>query len=483
MAATAESQRPGAFVRSALPLVCELTPVPEPVDALRRFADLPGTLLLQSADRRPGVGRYSFLAADPFRWFRCDRPTCGIDPLPAIADHLRSFTADVDPDLPPFQGGAAGLLSYELAGAYERLLPRDAAPQTPALAVGIYDWVIAWDHERSRAWVISHGFPETDLVRRDRRAAARLDQILAWLHGPSRQAPAHSGPSSAQAATVRPEASSNFTRVEYLRAVARIVEYIRAGDAFQVNLSQQLSAEFAGSPVELYARMAAVNPAPFAGYFASDDWAVVSASPERFLRVQGPAVETRPIKGTRPRGNEPAEDARLAAELLASEKDRAENVMIVDLLRNDLSRVCRPGTVDVAELCSLESYETVHHLVSAVAGTLETGKTAWDLLAASLPGGSITGAPKVRAMEIIRELEPAARGPYCGSLFYVGFDGAADSSLLIRTATVKGGRATFGVGGGVTAASLPEAEYDETLHKAAGMLRALDIEALRDDRS
>ena len=258
-----------------------------------------------------------------------------------------------------------------------------------------------------------------------------------------------------------------------LATVRRAIEYIHAGDCYQVNLAQRLLHAAALPPLELYARLRRCNPAPFAGYFDLGDFVVASASPERFLRVQGREVETRPIKGTRPRGNTPDDDRARAAELLASGKDRAENIMIVDLLRNDLGRVCEYGSVRVPAVCRLESFRTVHHLVSEVRGRLRPDMTPIDLLRAAFPGGSVTGAPKVRAMEIIAELEQTARGPYCGSLGYLGFDGAADTSILIRTFTAGRGWLQFPVGGGIVADSIPEREYEETWHKAEGLLRAL----------
>jgi para-aminobenzoate synthetase component 1 len=266
---------------------------------------------------------------------------------------------------------------------------------------------------------------------------------------------------------------SNFSRDEYLRAVDRAIEYIFAGDIFQVNLSQRLLYEYDSCPLELFLRLRERNPAPFAGYFAHDDWVVASASPERFVRVADGKVDTRPIKGTRSRRAAPEADLFTRDELRESEKDQAENVMIVDLLRNDLSRVCTPGTIRVPELCRVETYETVQHLVSEVRGSLNDGRTTWDLFRAVFPGGSVTGAPKVRAMEIIAELEPTSRGPYCGSLFYVGFNGQADSNILIRTFTIRNGWIQCPVGGGIVAQSDPATEYEETLVKAEGMLRAL----------
>ena len=257
----------------------------------------------------------------------------------------------------------------------------------------------------------------------------------------------------------------------------RAKEYIAAGDIYQVNLSQRLSAPFTADPFALYQRLAHENPAPFAAYFHTPDAAIVSCSPERFLQVRGREVETRPIKGTRPRGATPEEDARLAAELLASEKDRAENVMIVDLERNDLGRACEFGSVHVPELFAVEQYATVFHLVSTVRGRLRPEVTALDCLRASFPGGSITGAPKVRSMEIIEELEPTRRGVYTGAIGYLCFSGDMDTNIVIRTVVVKDGTAHFQVGGGIVADSDPEAEYQETMDKGVALARALAAEA------
>ncbi len=266
---------------------------------------------------------------------------------------------------------------------------------------------------------------------------------------------------------------SNFDHNGYCAAVRRAIEYIYAGDCFQVNLSQRLLHPATLPPLELYRRLCERNPAPFAGYFDLGDFALVSASPERFLRVEDGRVETRPIKGTRPRGATPEEDQRQRDDLLRSAKDRAENVMIIDLLRNDLGRVCAYGSVQVEAVCRLESYRTVHHLVSEVVGRLRPGQGPIDLLRAAFPGGSVTGAPKVRAMQIIAELEPTVRGPYCGSLGYLGFNGSMDTNILIRTFMIGRGWMQFPVGGGIVADSTPQAEYEETLHKAEGLLRAL----------
>jgi para-aminobenzoate synthetase component 1 len=266
---------------------------------------------------------------------------------------------------------------------------------------------------------------------------------------------------------------STFTHRGYLSAVQRVREYILAGDIFQANLSQRFQAPLTESPGRLYARLRRRNPAPFGAWLSLGGVTVLSVSPERFLRLEGRVVETRPIKGTRPRGLGPMHDEALGKELTESEKDRAENVMIVDLLRNDLSRVCAPGTVRVPELFHLEQHPTVLHLVSTVTGTLRPGHRAADLLRASFPGGSITGAPKVRAMEIIAELEPTQRGPYCGMIGYVSVTGTMDTNIAIRTCVVRGGTVYFSGGGGIVADSEPELEYRETLHKVQGIVRTL----------
>lgn len=468
-----------------LPVVEELEWDPGIPWSVQSFADWPGLLLLDSARYDPGLGRFSFLSADPVQFEQIAVPQYGSDPFARLRPALHQAATPAVAGLPPFQGGAAGLLSYELAGAWERLtLPRLAEGRFPALAVGIYDWVLAWDHLQSRVWIISQGLPEVESALRQARARKRLGEIRSKLHsGPvvrdSKILPGVDGlgidgrwkPSRSSLPGV-PGLTSNFSRDEYLATVRRAIEFIRAGDIFQVNLSQQLVLPLELSPVHQYLRLRQCNPAPFAGLFCHDEWVVASSSPERFVAIRDGVVETRPIKGTRQRRFTPEADLFTRDELRESEKDQAENVMIVDLLRNDLSRVCRPGTVRVPELCRVETYETVQHLVSVVEGGLQPGKTAWDLFAAAFPGGSITGAPKVRAMEIIAELEAVPRGPYCGSLFYVGLDGSADSSILIRTLCLQGGRAVFPVGGGIVAQSDPADEYAETLHKAAGMLRA-----------
>jgi len=465
-----------------LPLVEEVSPGVDSVEAFRRLCPLPHCLFLDSSLRHDSLGRYSFLAVDPFRWIElaADAP----DPLATLAGQLAPYSAEAVEGLPPFQGGAAGLFGYELSRSLERLpAARHDEFQTPVLAVGMYDLVLAFDHQADTAWIISQGFPEQAADHRKRRAAQRIEQMRHWL---SSQVPPHRSDGLATAPAIAADClapqfpvaghdrlTSDFSRDDYLRAVARVIEYIRAGDVFQVNLSQRLLHPAVDDSVALYLRLRERTPATFSGYFDGGGFQLASASPERFLQVRDGHVEARPIKGTRPRRARPEADLFAGDELQASEKDRAENVMIVDLMRNDLSRVCRSESVRVPQLCGLEQYGYVQHLVSSVCGELEAGRTPLDLLRAAFPGGSITGAPKVRALQIIAELEPTARGPYCGSLGYLGFDGALDSSILIRTIAAAGRWWQLPVGGGVVAQSVPAREYEETWHKAEGMLRAV----------
>lgn len=464
-----------------LPLVEELVPPPDVVFATNRLQALPKLLLLDSSLQREPVGRYSFLTADPVRWWQQQTPCYGDDPFQQMESAIQELTPDSVLGLPPFQGGIAGLMGYELGQCFERI-PSACHDefQLPALAAGLYDWVLAWDHQQQRAWLVSQGWPESNPSRRTDRAAERMGQIRRLLAADvvvppalpeTKIAPAQLAPQFSLAAGT--PTTSDFNRDDYLRAVERVIEYIRAGDIFQANLTQRLLFPSSMTAMKLFERLRSVNPAPFAGLMQWDDWAVISASPERFLRVDGQDVETRPIKGTRRRKRGPEADLFTRDELRESEKDQAENVMIVDLLRNDLSRVCEPGSIRVPQLCGVETYETVQHLVSEVRGRLRNDRTVWDLFRAAWPGGSITGAPKVRAMQIIAELEPTVRGPYCGSLFYVGANGQTDSSLLIRTFVQRHGWLQCGVGGGIVAQSDPASEYEETLVKAAGMIKAL----------
>ncbi len=454
-------------------------------EAFLKLRDLPHVVFLDSARRDEILGRYSFVAADPFEYV--ELPLEGADALGVLRTKLDEHRVDRIADLPPFQGGAAGMLSYDLGRQLERLpSPRWNEFQVPALAMGLYDVVLAFDHVLEKSWIISLGLPERDPTRRRDRAASRIREfkdrlrrsqqaVSSFRVNGDRRPPALSQEALAPQFDVGglPRLTSNFSREAYLQCVERAIEYIFAGDIFQVNLAQRLLYPGDYEPVSLYLRLRERNPATFAGYFDMGDCQLASASPERFLQVSDGYVEARPIKGTRGRTASPEADLFAGDDLQASEKDRAENVMIVDLIRNDLSRVCHNDSVYVADLCRLETYEYVRHLVSEVRGTLATEVSPIDLLRATFPGGSITGAPKIRAMEIIAELEQTARGAYCGCLGYLGFDGTMDTNILIRTFTCGRGWWQAQVGGGIVAQSVPRLEYEETWHKAEGLLRAL----------
>ena len=434
------------------------------------------------------MGRYSFVTADPFEYFETPVSGQSDDPLAEIECRLSEFKCAPIAGLPPFQGGAAGLLSYDFARRLERVpAARHDEFEIPALAMGLYDVVVAFDHFADRAWIISQGFPERESRSRRRRAVQRAEQFRHWLEAPPSNGASRHTARPLSLADLAPQypvsnpfgigsdirLTSNFPAAEYIATVARAIEYIRAGDVFQVNLAQRLLCPAADDSVSLYLRLRKRNPAPLAGYFDLGEFQIVSASPERFLRVTDGRVEARPIKGTRRRTARPEADLFAGDDLRQSEKDNAENVMIVDLLRNDLARVCQPESVVVSELCRLEVYEFVQHLVSVVRGELAVGRSPLDLVRAAFPGGSITGAPKIRAMQIIAELEPTARGAYCGGLGYLGFDGSMDMNILIRTITAGRGWWQLPVGGGIVAQSDPQREYEETWHKAEGLLRAL----------
>ncbi len=473
-----------------LPVVCELLPAPQPEEVFRALCELPHCVFLDSALVHARLGRYSFIAADPWRFEQRAVGDGSVwHELPAS---LQLLTSNLIGELPPFQGGAAGLFAYELGRSIETL-PAARLDEfgVPALALGWYDLVVAFDHIPQRAWIISQGWPASGAARH-RRAEARMRQWRERIQQRTRPA---DRAAAGQAGTVPPrnlpalsphfevpghgQLFSNFTADGYLRAIERAIEYIRAGDIFQVNLAQRLVHPARACAWQSYLDLRQRNPAPFGGYFDLGEFQVLSASPERFLEVHDRQVETRPIKGTRPRRRHAEADLFAGDELRQSEKDRAENVMIVDLMRNDLSRVCEPESVQVTQLCQVESYQYVQHLVSAITGVLVPEASSVDLLRAAFPGGSITGAPKIRAMEIIAELEPHARGAYCGSLGYLNWNGSLDLSILIRTITAGKGWWQFPVGGGIVAQSDPRREYEETWHKAEGLLRGRDTAASR----
>lgn len=464
------------------PLIEEISTSLTASQQFERFRERPFSFFLDSGMDPDKLGRYSFMGSDPFLVLRSRGEEISLvrdgateikrsNPFDVVGEMLETYTLDSGLNGIPFLGGAVGYFSYDLCHLIERL-PTTATDDLnlPECYLAFYDTVLAFDHFEEKVYVVSTGFPELDEGLRKRRAEEKLKAIKSLaLDSPP---PLMAKPPSTMEGIVL---KSNFSHEEYLKAVATAREYICAGDIFQVNLSQRFEAALNISPYELYQRLRKINPAPFASYLGFDGVSVVGASPERFLKVHGDCVETRPIKGTRPRGKSEAEDKTLAQELLSSIKDRAENVMIVDLERNDIGRVCRYGTVKVSELAILETYPTVFHLTSTVTGRLCQGKGRIDLLKATFPGGSITGAPKVRAMEIIDELEPTRRSVYTGSIGYLSFSGDMDINIVIRTILVKDRKAYFQVGGGIIYDSEPEAEYQETLDKAKALIQALNL--------
>lgn len=445
-----------------------------PHEAAPRLLGLGRPVFLDGGAADHRGGRYSYLTADPFLVVRSlgrrveligpdGRAVVEANPFGLLRGLLRRYRVGRPCGLPPFLGGIAGYFGYDLGRLVERIPVANPVDETlPELDVGLYDWVLAADNLTGQGWLVSTGLPNGSPAA----ARARLAEIGTRLGAPT-------APRSDAAEPHTPRLRSNFGREEYLEAVRRAREYVLAGDVYQVNLSHRLEGGWRGDAWGLYEQLRKGSPVSHGAYLDLGDVRVLSASPERFLRLDGVRAETRPIKGTRPRGGTPEEDRRRAEELLASEKDRAENVMIVDLLRNDLGKVCRTGSVGVEELFGLEGYASVWHLVSTVRGELREGFGAVDLLEACFPGGSVTGCPKIRAMEIIEELEPARRGPYCGSIGYLSFGGDMDTSIAIRTLVLKDDRMQLQVGGAITSDSDPEAEYEETLAKGQAVLRAI----------
>ena len=432
----------------------------EPFAMARRLKGEWALTLFESAQRHEHLGRYSFLAVNPRHSLVVRDGQAFLDgkakpekPFEILQKHLSKFPRKKIAGLPPFQGGWAGYISYDY-GRHLEPKARIAAFKTicPDMVFHLFETVIAIDHLQERAWIVGGS----------RQDIAELEILL-------------SRPRQNLREKVCATFKSTITQARHEANVQRAVDYILAGDIFQANITQSFEAK---SPhgfdaFALYDQLREKNPAPFAALMDYDEVKIISSSPERLIRLYGKTAEARPIKGTRKRDDDPVKDASLIADLQSSRKDRAENVMIVDLLRNDLSIVSKPGTVKVPVLCGLETYANVHHLVSVVQGELRDGFTAVDLLKAVFPGGSITGAPKVRAMEIIAELEGAPRGVYCGAMGYLGFNGTCDFNIGIRTVQVNDGIMRVQGGGGITARSEPGAEYEESLLKVQRIMEAM----------
>jgi para-aminobenzoate synthetase component 1 len=468
------------------PLVQELATPHTPESLVEQLPDGAGVVLLRSEGALSPQSRYSFVTAQPFLTLRSFGSRCELADSPSgparlqfgnpwrVLDGLMARYELLDElDLPFPLGGCFGYWGYDLKNFVETRLPRRAADdlELPECQVGFYDSLVAFDHHLGKTWIISTGL-DADGSRsglRARQQAARWREML-------RTEPAAPAEPAAPPRQVGDERMiSTLSRADFLCRVEQALRYIRAGDIYQVNLAQRLSAPCAASGREFFHRLSAVSPAPFSAFLDCGDFQIASSSPELFLRLSGSHILTRPIKGTRPRSADPDRDAQLTYELQTSPKEMAELVMITDLLRNDLGRVCEYGSVRVPELVRLERYPQVQHLVSTVEGRLRRDVTHFSAFASCFPGGSITGAPKIRAMEIIDELEPVTRGPYTGALGYLGFNRESQLAIAIRTAVCKQGTAHFHVGAGMVADSQPEAEYEETLDKAAGFFAALNL--------
>ncbi|MGH1402783.1 MAG: aminodeoxychorismate synthase component I [Alphaproteobacteria bacterium] len=460
------------------PFIYDITGI-DPIKAFAAVKHMPYSLLLDSADRNHPNSRYSFVMCHPIETIEAKNGEITVtnweqrlsltgNPFEVLQSRIKSWIeyAARHPNLPPFQGGAAGLFGYDL-GRYLEDLPdmADNNENIPDMAIGIYDQVLAHDHLLKKSYIFTHAQSEEEAVRkreflihlleRDVEPPSYRDTELDW--------------------------HTNFDKDDYCSLIQKTIDYIHDGDIFQANIAQRFDAQLPKGfdPFIHYLHLREVNPAPFATYMNLGDIKIASASPERFITVKDKRVETCPIKGTRPRSENVSQDRANKTDLQSSEKDKAENTMIVDLLRNDLSRVCDAHSIEVSNLCKLESFASVHHLVSTIRGTLSHNKNPIDLLRASFPGGSITGAPKIRAMEIIEELEPTRRGAYCGSIGYIGFDETMDTNILIRTLTYDKNNVSLQAGGGIVAESNPNAEYQETLDKAQaifdsfGMLKTI----------
>lgn len=435
------------------------------------------SFFLDSGMHSESLGHYSFIGFNPFLrietkgsitkvWKNTGLLELTANPFDILKEYLHQYPIENNTEF-PFVGGAAGCLAYDLCHHLEKL-PQQALDDTqlPEMAIGFYDGIVIIDHLANKTYAVSAGLPYFSREQAKDRVKSLKQQIETTKVPDSSFLDESFCHNSI-------DLKSNFTYEDYCQSIDCAKEYIRRGDIYQMNMTQRFTTSINRHPLNIYETLRTINPAPFASYFSFESFQVVSSSPERFIKLTQGIIETRPIKGTMPRGKSKEEDAKNYAALKASTKDMAENLMIVDLMRNDLGRVCKFGTVTVPELFSIEEYPTVFHLVSAVTGQLREDYDAVDCLKAAFPGGSITGAPKVRAMEIIDELEPTRRHLYTGSIGYIGFDGNMDMNIAIRTMLIKKDTAYYQVGGGIVWDSVPEKEYQETLDKGAALKKAL----------
>ncbi|MCL6471779.1 MAG: anthranilate synthase component I [Firmicutes bacterium] len=454
-----------------------------PVSAFNKLGDEVGSFLLESVVGGDQLGRYSFLGSDPYLIItaRGNRVTIEgkeeaqldnvDDPLKIVEEKVLAFNAAQVNGLPPFFGGAVGYIGYDAVRYFERI-PKTAVDdlKIPEMVFLFTDTVIAFDHIKHKIKVIANmRINGGDINKLYSKAIEKIDHIIKKLRNP------HTSTQLVEMARYKTkEFSSNVSEEQFIEMVKKAKEYIHSGHIFQVVLSQRFSTPLKIPPFDVYRVLRTINPSPYMIYLKLKDCTIAGASPEPLIQVQDGAVTTRPIAGTRPRGKTTEEEQKLEQDLLADEKEKAEHVMLVDLGRNDIGRVCRAGTVKVDDLMYVERYSHVMHIVSTVSGKLAEGKSAFDALRATFPAGTVSGAPKIRAMEIIDELEPTARGPYAGIYGYFGFNGSLDCGITIRTIVVKDGRAYIQAGAGIVADSVPEKEYIETKNKARALFAAVD---------
>lgn len=457
----------------------------------------PNSFLLESVKGPEKIARYSFIGFDPYLIFKVKNSSVEIKtkgkrsissaaPLPRLKSLVTAYKQKPIKSLSPFQGGAVGLLSYDFVQYLEKL-PKTTNDdlKIPDAHFFMIDKLIAFDHKKKKAWIIvcpgaretdlGYGYTDADWEEKYGKAIQQMEEISAEVSKRGSSEERKHKETSQLAHLPSCQLKHGLSKKQYMNIVKKTKEYIAAGDIFQANLSLRVSAEIGRTnPWELYKILRSINPSPFAAYIDFEDYQIVSSSPERLISIRDGIVETRPIAGTRPRGKDRKEDEKMRKELLLNEKERAEHIMLIDLERNDIGRVCDYGSVHVDELMITEDYSHVIHIVSNIKGKLAQGKTCFEAIKAAFPGGTITGVPKVRCMEIIDELEPVSRGPYTGSIGYVGFSGNMDLNIIIRTFLIKKGFAYVQAGAGIVADSGPEKEYYESLKKAEALIKTLE---------
>jgi anthranilate synthase component I len=460
-----------------------------PVSAFKKIADSENAFLLESVEQGENLGRYSFLGCDPEVVFKAKGSEVMIlyhnneedfrssaDPLDVLKEFMERYHPVTDPDLPPFTGGAVGYFSYDMVRYWESL--PDDNPDDLCLPDAFFcltDTLIAFDHVKHKMILISNAHVHGDPDEAYAQAVHKVDLLRERLraHLPYQETPSEEEENATSSAPAPTE--SNVKQADFEEAVEKAKEYIRAGDIFQVVLSQRLQKRYSRDPFDLYRALRTINPSPYMYYLQLGDLRIAGSSPEILIRLEGDEVCVRPIAGTRPRGQTRAEDLELEKSLLADPKERAEHIMLLDLGRNDAGRVSEYGSVAVDSLMSIERYSHVMHIVSNVTGRLREGMDAFDVLRAGFPAGTVSGAPKIRAMQIIDELENVRRGPYAGAVGYIAFNGNLDTAITIRTMVVKGDTVYVQAGAGIVADSVPKNEFEETMNKARGLLRAIDI--------